>query len=125
MTNEQIKLVQDSFRQVAPIAETAAQLFYARLFELDPDLAESSVKRYSQLQAAVQPFAHVASGKDLSLTLRVADSVPDRVVGDAFRLRQVLHNLIGNAVKFTHQGGVTVEVERAPTPGRRGRRLRR
>ena len=36
MTNEQIKLVQDSFRQVAPIAETAAQLFYARLFELDP-----------------------------------------------------------------------------------------
>src|SRR5690349_9744722 len=38
MTNEQIKLVQSSFRQVAPIAETAAQLFYARLFELDPDL---------------------------------------------------------------------------------------
>ena len=38
MTNEQIKLVQDSFRQVAPIAEAAAQLFYARLFELDPDL---------------------------------------------------------------------------------------
>ena len=38
MTNEQIKLVQDSFRQVTPIAETAAQLFYARLFELDPDL---------------------------------------------------------------------------------------
>ena len=38
MTNEQIKLVQDTFRQVAPIAETAAQLFYARLFELDPDL---------------------------------------------------------------------------------------
>ena len=38
MTTEQIKLVQDSFRQIAPIAETAAQLFYARLFELDPDL---------------------------------------------------------------------------------------
>ena len=38
MTNEQIKLVQVTFRQVAPIAETAAQLFYARLFELDPDL---------------------------------------------------------------------------------------
>ena len=36
MTNEQIKLVQDSFRQVAPIAETAAQLFYARLFETRP-----------------------------------------------------------------------------------------
>ena len=38
LTNEQIKLVQESFKRVAPIAETAAQLFYARLFELDPDL---------------------------------------------------------------------------------------
>jgi hemoglobin-like flavoprotein len=38
MTNDQIKLVQDTFRQVVPIAETAAQLFYARLFELDPDI---------------------------------------------------------------------------------------
>ena len=33
MTNEQIKLVQDSFRQVGPIDEPAAQLIYARLFE--------------------------------------------------------------------------------------------
>jgi len=38
MTNEQIKIVQDSYRKVVPIAEAAAQLFYARLFELDPDL---------------------------------------------------------------------------------------
>ena len=38
MTNDQIKLVQESFKQVEPIAETAAQLFYARLFELDPEL---------------------------------------------------------------------------------------
>ena len=38
MTNEQITLVQRSFRQIAPIAESAAQLFYARLFELDPNL---------------------------------------------------------------------------------------
>jgi len=38
MTNEQIKIVQDSFKKIVPIAEAAAQLFYARLFELDPDL---------------------------------------------------------------------------------------
>jgi nitric oxide dioxygenase len=38
MTPEQISLVQDSFKQVAPIADEAAALFYKRLFELDPEL---------------------------------------------------------------------------------------
>ena len=38
MTGEQINLVRDSFRRVLPAADSAAQLFYARLFELDPSL---------------------------------------------------------------------------------------
>jgi hemoglobin-like flavoprotein len=38
MTNEQKELVQSSFRQVQPIAEIAAQLFYGKLFEIDPQL---------------------------------------------------------------------------------------
>jgi hemoglobin-like flavoprotein len=38
MTPQQITLVQDSFRKVMPIADTAASMFYARLFELDPSL---------------------------------------------------------------------------------------
>jgi hemoglobin-like flavoprotein len=38
MTPQQITLVQESFRKVLPIAETAASMFYARLFELDPSL---------------------------------------------------------------------------------------
>ena len=38
MDQQQIKLVQDSFRKVVPIADTAATIFYARLFELDPSL---------------------------------------------------------------------------------------
>jgi len=39
MTPEQVQLVQDSFRQVVPIKEKAAELFYARLFETDPTAA--------------------------------------------------------------------------------------
>lgn len=38
LTSEEIKLVQDSWAKVVPIADTAADLFYGRLFELDPDL---------------------------------------------------------------------------------------
>ncbi len=54
-------------------------------------------------------------GKGTELGLTYAADMPDRVVGDRGRMRQILTNLIGNAVKFTSSGGVTVRV--SPQPG--------
>ncbi len=59
-----------------------------------------------------------AREKNLELRVEIAPDVPARVNGDPARLRQVLLNLIGNGVKFTRVGGVTVKVERAAEFGR-------
>jgi signal transduction histidine kinase/CheY-like chemotaxis protein len=59
-------------------------------------------------------FAGTARAKGLALSVTVADDVPDWLVGDVGRLRQVLSNLLGNALKFTLAGQVSVKVERHP-----------
>ena len=67
------------------------------------------------LREAVAPFIGVAATKNLALQVDVGRNVPECVRADPLRLRQVLVNLIGNAVKFTHDGGILLRVERSDT----------
>jgi signal transduction histidine kinase len=61
------------------------------------------------LADALKPFMHRAIGKGLKLECRIAPDAPPLLVGDPGRLRQILMNLVDNAVKFTAEGEIIVQ----------------
>jgi PAS domain S-box-containing protein len=80
--------------------------------ELDPtDFSLSSV-----LGASLRALAVRAHKKGIELICHQRPDVPDALVGDASRLRQVIVNLVGNAIKFTERGEIVVHVENVAEP---------
>lgn len=76
------------------------------------ELAREPFDLVNLVEGVVELLAPRAQGKGLEIATWIAPDVPTRVIGDPARLRQVLLNLAGNAIKFTSQGGLGVRVTR-------------
>ncbi|GAB3116330.1 ATP-binding protein [Novispirillum itersonii] len=85
------------------------------------DMEKAPLSLRQTIQAVVDLMEPRARDKGLVLTTDLPPQGPDWILGDAARLRQILFNLLGNAVKFTLNGGISLQLRSEPTADGRTR----
>lgn len=76
------------------------------------DIVQSSFSPRQVMESVVRTFMYQARETCIDLTSEVGETVPEVLIGDGGRIRQVLFNLVGNAMKFTNQGSVSISLHR-------------
>lgn len=74
------------------------------------DIESNSINIRNEIENTVSVFAHKAVEKNIKLNLNIDPAVPEFVIGDQFRLTQILSNLISNGIKFTDKGSVDINL---------------
>ena len=84
------------------------------------EIAEGDYKLSSVLNDVTNMIVFKARQKDLEFTVKVDEELPDALYGDEVRVRQVVTNVLNNAVKYTHEGNVSLSVSGVKTYGEDG-----
>jgi signal transduction histidine kinase/CheY-like chemotaxis protein len=106
---EHLQIVKKSTEALTTIVNDILDFSKIEAGKLDLEIVDFSLR--DTLSDTLKALALRAQEKRLELTCQVEGNVPDDLRGDPSRLRQVLLNLVGNAIKFTEQGGVIVSVQ--------------
>jgi two-component system sensor histidine kinase/response regulator len=106
---ESMGLVKSSTESLMQVINDILDYYKVEAGKLDLDSIEFQL--HDLLGDTLKPLALRAHSKGLELTGDIAADVPEQVVGDPGRLRQVIVNLVGNAIKFTERGEVVVRAE--------------
>ena len=79
-------------------------------------LHEQLFSMYEIMETIFKFFTHATESKDIKLNMEIEPGFPEYLLGDEVRIRQILFNLVGNSVKFTDQGSISIHA--APLKGR-------
>jgi len=112
LQREQNQAVRSSAENLLVVINDILDFSRVEAGRLELESADFSVRKC--VEATLASVQSLAAEKGLTTSLQIGDDVPDWVRGDSHRLRQVLLNLLGNAVKFTSAGGIAVRVSPAP-----------
>ena len=112
--SDSLRIVKDSAGALLSIINDILDFSKIEAGKLDLDLVPFSVRQC--VKDTVCLLSVGAGQKGLALTSAVHPDVPEWINGDPLRLRQILLNLVGNAVKFTDSGSVSVTVSTTPRP---------
>jgi len=111
-----VKSIQSGSRNLLSLINDILDLSKIEAGKLNIQLDKVYIKQL--LKDLLQVFSISAEEKGLVLTLDIDDSVPEAIVSDEVRLRQILFNLVNNAVKFTREGEIKISAEyKTASPG--------
>ena len=106
LQQERVEAVVDSSESLLAIVNDILDL--SKIESGQVTLASERYEPLDLVEAVATTYATAATARDLDLAVQVEPSVPAHLLGDPQRLRQVLTNLVSNAIKFTESGGVVL-----------------
>ena len=109
---EHLQLLRESARALELVINDV--LDYSRIESADLRFDSAPLSPRQLLEQVVEMRRPAARARGLALSLSIDDSVPSWLLGDAARLAQIVDNLLGNAIKFTEQGGIAVGLSSQP-----------
>lgn len=107
---EYLTMVRDSGKSLLTLINDILDFSKIEAGKLDLDSTDFSLR--FGINEIVKILDVRAKQKGLDFSINIPPEVPDQLLGDPSRLRQILWNLVDNAIKFTERGGVTLKIER-------------
>jgi PAS domain S-box-containing protein len=107
---EYMSTVQESANSLMQIVNDV--LDFSKIESGKLELNEEEIDLFELIEQVIDLFKYAALQKNINLHLKIDSTIPQYIVGDSLRLKQILVNLISNAIKFTQKGEVTLEISK-------------
>ncbi len=110
--NEYLSLCKDNANLLLGLVNSLLDLQQLRQGKIKLNIAEVSIRKL--IQDTMKLFQYQCNQKGIYLKENISVEVNDRIFTDEGRMKQILINLIGNAIKFTFKGGITIDLNQDP-----------